>query len=68
VVKGLIPACVEICKAGALTWETVDEAMRRKNRQVSRAMSSGAAEQSAVPPGMALLQTIKKVELELSER
>jgi carbon-monoxide dehydrogenase iron sulfur subunit len=68
VVKGLIPACVEICKAGALTWETVDEAMRRKNRQVSRAMSSGAAEQSAVPPGMALLQTVKKVELELSER
>ena len=68
VVKGLIPACVEVCKAGALTWETVDEAMRRKNREVSRAMSSGGPEQPALPAGVALLKTIKQAELEIGER
>lgn len=67
VVKGQIPACVEICKAGALTWEPVDEAMRRKNKEVSRAMSTGAA-QTAAPAGVAMLKTIKQAELELNER
>ncbi len=68
VVRGLLPACVEVCKVGALTWGTVDDAMRRKNREVSRAMSSGASEQPAVPAGVALLKTIKQGELGLSER
>lgn len=68
VVTGLMPACVEVCKAGALTWESVEDAMRRKNRQVARAMSSGVAEQPAVPAGVALLQTTKRAELALGER
>ena len=66
--EGRIPACVEVCKAGALTWETVDEAMRRKNRQVSRTMSAGTADQTGAPAGVALLKTVRQAELELSER
>jgi len=68
VVKGQIPACVEVCKAGALTWETIDHAMRRKNSEVSKAMSSGMVGQPTASPGVALLQAIKKAELELSGR
>ena len=30
VARGLIPACVEVCKSGALTYEEMDAAMRRK--------------------------------------
>jgi anaerobic carbon-monoxide dehydrogenase iron sulfur subunit len=66
VVKGLIPACVEVCKAGALTWEAVDDAMRRKNREVARAMT-GEADCPNVPAGVALLKSIKRAELELNE-
>jgi carbon-monoxide dehydrogenase iron sulfur subunit len=62
---GKIPACVEVCKAGALTYEEMDAAMRRKTRDVARSMSTGA-DQPAVPAGVALLKAIKQSELQLS--
>jgi carbon-monoxide dehydrogenase iron sulfur subunit len=64
VAKGLIPACVETCKSGALTYEEMDVAMRRKNRAVARSMSSDAAP-SAIPSGVALLKTVRQSELQL---
>lgn len=67
IAKGMVPACVEVCKAGALTWELVDDAMRRKNREVALAMT-GEADRPNVPAGVALLKSIKRAEIELNER
>ncbi|MFP3998380.1 MAG: 4Fe-4S dicluster domain-containing protein [Desulfobacterales bacterium] len=57
--KGQIPACVEMCKAGALTFEESDRAMKKKTDQVARSLSAEAA-----PPeqaeGFVLLRTVKK--------
>jgi carbon-monoxide dehydrogenase iron sulfur subunit len=64
VAKGQTPACVEICKAGALTYEEMDDAMRRKTRAVARSMSADAG-QPAVPAGVALLKSIRQSELQL---
>lgn len=63
--KGLIPACVETCKSGALTYEEMDAAMGRKNRTVAQSMSSDA-DQPAVPAGVALLKAVKQSELQLT--
>jgi carbon-monoxide dehydrogenase iron sulfur subunit len=65
VAKSRIPACVEICKAGALTYEAMHAAMHRKTRAVARSMSVDAA-QPAVPAGVALLKSIKQSELALN--
>jgi carbon-monoxide dehydrogenase iron sulfur subunit len=61
--EGLLPACVEICKAGALTYEEMDAAMHRKTRDVARGMSSDA--QPPAPAGVALLKSIKQAELQM---
>ena len=39
--QGLIPACVEICKVGALTFEEPDEALKRKTDEVSHSVLLG---------------------------
>jgi len=62
--QGLVPACTEVCKSGALTYEEVNEAMRRKTAEVARSVSAGA-ETTAVPPALALLVAVKKAELSL---
>jgi len=64
VAQGLVPACTEVCKSGALTYEEMDEAMRRKTAEVARSVSMGA-ESAAVPPALALLMAVKKAELSL---
>ena len=63
--KGQTPACVEMCKAGALTYEEMDAAMRRKTRDVARSMSTDA-EAPTIPAGMVLLKSIKQSEIQLS--
>ena len=65
VARGQIPACVEMCKTGALTYETMDAAMRRKNHAVALSMSADS-DQPAVPEGVALLRSIKQSELALN--
>jgi carbon-monoxide dehydrogenase iron sulfur subunit len=65
--KGQIPACVEICMVGALTYEEIDDAMRRKTRDVALSMSSHV-ERPAIPAGVALLMSIKQSELQISGR
>jgi len=64
---GLIPACVEACKTGALTFETAQEAMKRKTDAVARTMTVDVR-QEMVGPGFALLNEMKKAQLSLSER
>ncbi|CAB5079041.1 CO dehydrogenase iron-sulfur protein CooF (EC [Olavius algarvensis associated proteobacterium Delta 3] len=56
---GLAPACVEVCKSGALTFEELSEAMRRKTNEISRTVSV-AAEPQDLSPGFSLLNTMKK--------
>ncbi len=57
--QGQIPACVAGCKTGALTFETLDQAMQRQTTAVARSMAT-EAEQLAPPPGLALLHAAKR--------
>ncbi|MFW5931143.1 MAG: 4Fe-4S dicluster domain-containing protein [Desulfosalsimonas sp.] len=57
--KGQIPACVEVCKAGALTFEESDRAMKKKTDQVARSVTAEAAAPEQAE-GFALLRTVKK--------
>ena len=59
-----IPACVEACMVAALTFETEAGAMKRKTDEISRSVSTGA-ETAALPPGFELLNTLKKVQIEM---
>ena len=61
---GQVPACAEICKSGALTFEDLSVAMKRKTDAVTRSVSAGM-EKEAQPPGFVLLNKIKKVQVEL---
>ena len=66
---GLVPACVEVCKVNALTFEESDEAMKRRTSEVAESVWSPA---EARPAGRSrafdLLQTVKKAEKNLSGR
>ena len=62
--RGQVPACVEVCKSGALTFEEVTEAMRRKTRQVAQVASLGA-QMEEPPPGFALLSAVKRAQVQL---
>ena len=62
--QGLVPACVEACKSGALTFEETSEAMKRKTQEVARSVSFQAADVDTAP-GFDLLRSIKKQQVEL---
>ncbi len=62
--EGRIPACVEICKSGALTFEETSAALKRKTDAVARTVLSDIGE-APPSPGFALLHAVKKVEAEL---
>ena len=61
---GLVPACVEVCKSNALTFETTSDSLKRKTNEVARSVSSDAAAISGAP-GFDLLNAIKKVQTNL---
>jgi carbon-monoxide dehydrogenase iron sulfur subunit len=65
--RGLVPACVEMCKTQALTYEEMDEAMKRKTAQVARSLSVEPG-QGALPAGLALLKAAKQSQLSTSDR
>lgn len=50
--QGLIPACVEVCKVNALTFEEPGEALKRKTDEVARSVSLGVS-QAELPAGFA---------------
>ena len=59
-----MPACVEVCKVGALVYEEMDAVMKAKTRQVARSMSAGAGT-VPLPDGVALIRTVKQTQLEV---
>jgi anaerobic carbon-monoxide dehydrogenase iron sulfur subunit len=62
--QGRIPACVEACKTGALTFEETAAALKRQTDAVARSVSRDA--ESAPPaPGFALLTAARKAQLAL---
>jgi carbon-monoxide dehydrogenase iron sulfur subunit len=62
--EGLIPACVEVCKSGALTFEESADSLKRKTDEVARSVSRGA-EEISLPPGFSLLTAAKRAQLSL---
>jgi carbon-monoxide dehydrogenase iron sulfur subunit len=62
---GLIPACVEVCKSGALRFEERSEAMKRKTNEVARTVSAGAAPVE-LSVGFTLLNAMKRKQIELA--
>ncbi len=62
--EGLIPACVEVCKTGALTFEETADAMKRRTHEVARTVSPGS-EASVLSPAFALLTASKRAQLSL---
>ncbi|MFZ2101721.1 MAG: 4Fe-4S dicluster domain-containing protein [Oricola sp.] len=64
--QGLMPACVEACKSGALTFEEPAAALKRKTDAVARSISVGVTTEPS-PPGFGLLNAIKKVQVELQQ-
>jgi len=63
--EGLIPACVEVCKSGALTFEVLSTAMKRKTAAVAQSVSSGR-EVVSTSSGWELLKAIKRSQLAIS--
>ena len=61
--KGLMPACVEVCKSDALTYEEMAAAMKKKTDEIARSVSSTATEERPLPAGLALLAAAKKAQL-----
>lgn len=63
--EGLIPACVDACKTGALTFEIMSDAMKRKTHEIAKTMS-----REIQPPetssGYAILYGMKKSLTQLS--
>ncbi|HDM75457.1 MAG TPA: 4Fe-4S dicluster domain-containing protein [Deltaproteobacteria bacterium] len=47
--KGMVPACVEACKTGALVFEDVNVTLAEKTAEVSRAASAGIVEGGKEP-------------------
>jgi carbon-monoxide dehydrogenase iron sulfur subunit len=62
--EGIIPACVEVCKSGALTFEESTDALKRKTDEVARSVSRGANEISP-SPAFSLLTAAKRAQLSL---
>lgn len=62
--RGLVPACAEVCKSGALTFEESSRALKRKTDEVARSIRADAAP-AADSPGFDLLNAVKKVQTEL---
>jgi len=62
--QGLIPACVEVCKVHALTFEEPAEALKRKTDEVARSVSTGVL-QSDLAAGFTLLNTHKRKQIEM---
>ena len=62
--EGSIPACVGACKVSALTFEVPAHALKRKTDEVARSVSVGA-EEGELSPGVQLMKTAKRKQLDL---
>lgn len=67
--RGLNPACVEVCKCGALTFEEPEASLKKKTDEMARRISLGAAEREVSgSPGFDLLNTLKRIQVEMEEK
>ena len=67
--KGMIPACVEVCKVNALTFEESGAALKKKTDEMARRVSIGAKERESIEsPGIALFNAFKRAQHELVTR
>lgn len=67
--EGLIPACVEACKSGALTFEESDAAMKRRTDEVACRFSLGIEKEApAESASFTLLNSFKRAQQELETR
>ena len=64
--RGLIPACVEVCKCGALTFEEEDAALKRRTDEVSRSVWAADQDAASGSPGWDLLNAVKKAEVTMN--
>ena len=64
VAQGLEPACVEVCKSNALTFEALSTAMKRKTDAVARSMTMEESPASG-SAGWDLLINVKRNQLSL---
>jgi carbon-monoxide dehydrogenase iron sulfur subunit len=65
---GQIPACVEVCKSGALTFEELDASLRRKTNEVSRTVLDKSEQPASASPTYSLLKSSRKKQSELAFR
>jgi carbon-monoxide dehydrogenase iron sulfur subunit len=67
--QGLIPACVEVCKVNALTFEEPSAALKRKTDEVARSISLRIcpSDRAAEVGSFALLNAFKKKEMEVGQ-
>ncbi len=64
--RGEIPACVETCMVGALTFEELEEAMKRKTSDVAKSVWTAADDAPVVASaGFDLLKATKRAQLKL---
>jgi carbon-monoxide dehydrogenase iron sulfur subunit len=61
---GMIPACVEMCVTGALTFEDPAKALKKKTDRVAETVSAEAAK-LAGSPGFTLLNAVKQAQVEI---
>jgi carbon-monoxide dehydrogenase iron sulfur subunit len=67
--KGIVPACVESCMTGALTFEEFNESLRKKTKEVARRMSLVTEEKTVGgSPGFELLTSLKQAQTAINER
>lgn len=67
--RGLRPACVEVCKCEAVTFEEQDKSQKRKTDEIARRISIGAEDREvSESPGFTLLNTLKRAQVEISKR
>lgn len=65
--QGGIPACVEMCKSGALTYEEMAAAMNRKTREVARSITPDKTE-PPLPEGISLVRAMNQTRHSLALR
>jgi carbon-monoxide dehydrogenase iron sulfur subunit len=66
--RGLRPACVDVCKCDALTFEEQGMSLKRKTDEMARRISLGVEEREASEsPGFNLLNALKRVQVEMAE-
>jgi carbon-monoxide dehydrogenase iron sulfur subunit len=65
--RGMEPACVEACKTGALTFEDMGQAMKRRSDVVARALT-GDMDAAGLPDGLALSRSMRRARHELGHR